>query len=303
MRMTSRIVQLLACVTLACVAADVPLSLERFLGGSAHAVRPARDGMLHYAPNGNFGPRGDYLPGDVGFNLADVNSVDQIDGLEVGVKGLVWIGQCNGVDGKFLRTVQPYARSQKLFGFYLMDDPDPRDVLSAAKLGLRCAAEDLKAEADWIHTNIPGAMTLIVLMNMSSSKVPSFDSTYNTVNSHVDLFGLGPYPCRTELNGCDYEMIDRYVTAAESWGIPRSRMVPIYQAFGGGKWRDDGGGQYILPTPDQERQILARWRALVKAPILDMAYSWGSQEADAALESAVDLKQVFSLHNKTPNLR
>jgi hypothetical protein len=294
---------MLACAILVCGAADIPLSLERFLCGSAHAARPPRDGALHYAPNGNFGPSGDYLPGGLGFNLADVNSLDQINGLRAGVKGLVWIGQCNGVDASFLRTVQQYAHSQKLFGFYLMDDPDPRKTAVAARPRRHCAAEDLKAEADWIHTNIPSAVTLIVLMNMSSSKTPSFDGTYNPINSHVDLFGLGPYPCRTELNGCDYEMIDRYVIAAESWGVPRSRIVPIYQAFGGGKWRDDSGGQYVLPTPDQERQILSSWRALVKAPVLDMAYSWGSQEADAALESAVDLKEVFSHHNSAPYLR
>ena len=303
MRLTARIPRLLACAAVALVAADVPLSLELLSGGRALALYPARDRVLHYAPNDNFGPNGDYLPGRLGFNLADVNTVDQINGLEAGVKGLVWIGQCNGVDIKFLRTVQPYARSRKLFGFYLMDDPDPRDVSAAAKLAPRCAAEDLRAESDWIHTNIPGALTLIVLMNMSSSKTPSFDGTYNPANSHVDLFGLSPYPCRTELNGCEYEMIDRYVTAAESWGVPRSRMVPIYQAFGGGEWRDDGGGQYVLPRPDQERQILARWRALVEAPILDMAYSWGSQKTDVALETATDLKGVFSLHNRAPNLR
>ena len=303
MRLTARIPRLLACAAVAWVAADVPLSLELLPGGRALALYPARDRVLHYAPNNNFGPNGDYLPGRLGFNLADVNTVDQINGLEAGVKGLVWIGQCSGVDIKFLRTVQPYARSQKLFGFYLMDDPDPRDVSAAAKLAPRCAAEDLRAESDWIRTNIPGALTLIVLMNMSSSKTPSFDGTYNPANSHVDLFGLSPYPCRTELNGCEYEMIDRYVTAAESWGVPRSRMVPIYQAFGGGEWRDDGGGQYVLPRPDQERQILARWRALVEAPILDMAYSWGSQKTDVALETATDLKGVFSLHNRAPNLR
>lgn len=303
MQVTARITRLLACATAASVVAGVPLSLALFDGGAAHTVHRARDGVLHYAPNGNFGPNGDYLPGRLGFNLADVNSVDQINGLKAGVKGLVWIGQCNGVDARFLRTVQPYAGSPKLFGFYLMDDPDPRDMLAAGKLTARCTAEDLKAESDWIHTNIPGAMTLIVLMNMSSSKTPSFDGSYNPANSHVDLFGLGPYPCRSELNGCDYEMIDRYVAAAESWGVPRSRVMPIYQAFGGGKWRDDGGGQYVLPNPDQARQILTRWRALVKAPVLDMAYSWGSQEADSALESAVDLKEVFSLHNRAPNLR
>ena len=59
----------------------------------------------------------------------------------------------------------------------------------------------------------------------------------------------------------------------------------------------------VTQITDQERQILARWRALVEAPILDMAYSWGSQKTDVALETATDLKGVFSLHNRAPNLR
>jgi len=252
---------------------------------------------LHYAPNANFDSNGKYLPSQAGFGMADVNSVSQLDALGRDVKGLVWVGQCNGADEKFRKTVQPYIGNPKLYGFYLMDDPDPRRMLQSGKLSVSCTPDNLKAESDWIHRHAPGAKTFIVPMNLSSSKTPSFKNTYNPTNSHVDLFGIDPYPCRTELNGCDYDMIDRYVLAAEAWGIPRSRMVPVYQSFGGGEWLDDNDGRYLLPTAEQTRQMLARWRKYVTAPEFDVVYSWGSQRSDAALEGAPDLQEVFSVHN------
>jgi hypothetical protein len=257
----------------------------------------AREGLrttLHFASNGNFDSNGNYLSGAVGFNLADVNSITQLNSLPDGVKGLVWVGQCNGVDTTFLDTVRPYIDNAKLFGFYLMDDPDP-----TGKYRTLCTAENLAAESDWIHANVPGAKTFILLMTMSSSEKPSFRGTYNPANSHVDLFGIDPYPCRTELNGCDYNEIDRYVAAAESWGVPRDSMVPVYQTFGGGNWVDDGGGRYTLPTVSQLQQILARWDALVPTPVFDYAYSWGLQNADTALGSSPDLQAVFWRRNKS----
>jgi hypothetical protein len=253
---------------------------------------------LHYAPNGNFDGSGKYLPGKLGFNLADVSNVRQLNALPDGVNGLVWIGQCNGVDAAFLGSVRPFIGSPKLFGFYLADDPEPRSGNVAGLRAHTCRAQDLKAEADWIHANVPGAMTFIVLMNLSSSSTPSFENTYNPINSHVDLFGIDPYPCRTELNGCDFDMIDRYVAAAEAWGVPRTSMVPVFQAFGRGKWRDGRGGQYALPDARQMRQILARWRALIPNPVFDMTYSWGSQNGDTALEGAPNLHAIISAHIK-----
>jgi hypothetical protein len=92
-------------------------------------------------------------------------------------------------------------------------------------------------------------------------------------------------------------MIDRYVAAAESGGVPRDSMVPVYQAFGGGYWRDDGGGKYVLPSVEQMQQILKRWDAFLPAPMFDFAYSWGSQKADDALERSPDLQAVFARHN------
>jgi hypothetical protein len=247
---------------------------------------------LHYGANSNFAADGSYLPGSIGLNLADVSSVSQLDSLPQGVKGLVWIGQCNGVDRPFMDAVQPYVGHSKLFGFYLMDEPDP-----TGKYQPLCVADNLKAEADFIHASVPGAKTFVLLMNMSSSKTPSFIDTYNFSNSHIDLFGIAPYPCRTELNGCDYEMVDHYVAAAEVSGIPRSSMVPVYQTFGGGNWVDDGGGQFSLPTLSQEQEILARWNTLLATPVFDFAYSWGSQNGDVALEASPDLQMLFAQHN------
>ncbi len=251
---------------------------------------------LHYAANHNFDRQGNYLPGRAGFDLADVGNVGQLEYLGAGEKALVWVGQCNGADERFQNTVQPYVGHPKVFGFFLMDDPDPRGVLAAGRPS--CAPDDLKAESDWIHARMPGAMTFIVLMNLSTSRTPSYERSYDPANSHIDLFGIDPYPCRTELPDCDYGMIDRYVAAAASWGIPYGQMVPFYQGFGGGDWSDGDGGKYSLPTAGQATAILARWKEHVAAPAFDAVYSWGSQRSDVALESEPDLQAVFSAHNR-----
>ena len=256
-------------------------------------TRASSRAALHFASNGNFDPAGNYVPSVAGFNLADVSSPAQLDSLPDGVKGLVWIGQCNGADAKFMDAVSPYIGNEKLFGFYLMDDPDP-----TGKHFSLCTADNLKAESDWIHANVPGAKTFILLMTMTSSRSPSFKDTYNPANSHVDLFGIDPYPCRTELNGCDYHQIDRYVAAAEAAGIPRDNMVPVYQTFGGGRWIDDGGGRYVLPSASQMHQIFLRWDALIPAPVFDFAYSWGSQNGDSALAGSQELQAVFMRRNQ-----
>jgi hypothetical protein len=248
--------------------------------------------VLHYASNRNFAPGGAYLPAMAGFNVADVSSVAQLDSLPPGVFGLVWVGQCNGVDQVFINTITPYIGHPKLFGFYMMDDPDP-----TGRYFSLCIAEKLKEEADWIHLKLPGAKTFVMLMNMSSPGTPSFKNTYNPANSHIDLFGLDPYPCHTEWGDCDYGIVDRYVRAAESWGVPRTLMVPVYQTFGAGNWRDGTGGRYMLPTAEQEQRLLDRWGILLPTPAFDYAYSWGSQNADTALESSPELQAVFMRHN------
>ncbi|MDP9223076.1 MAG: hypothetical protein M3P18_04340, partial [Actinomycetota bacterium] len=75
----------------------------------------------------------------------------------------------------------------------------------------------------------------------------------------IDLFGIDPYPCRSELDGCNYSMVGRYVSAAVSAGIPRANIVPVFHAFGGGAWSDDGDGSYLLPTAEQAARLLNTW--------------------------------------------
>ena len=93
-------------------------------------------------------------------------------------------------------------------------------------------------------------------------------------------------------------MIDRYVAAAASAGVPRPQMVPVYQAFGGGGWSDDHRGRYVLPKVVQEQEIIARWDALIPSAQFDYVYSWGSQRGDLALDSSSDLQTVFARHNR-----
>jgi hypothetical protein len=244
----------------------------------------------HYAPNRNFRKHRHvptYVPGKLGFNLADVSSVQQLDSLPAGVEGLVYLGLCNGADGSFIEAVRPFIGKAKLYGFYLIDEPDPTGSYKAL-----CPALNLKAEADWIRANAPGVKTFIVLMSLGTSARPEYMNTYNSANTDIELFGLDPYPCSRELRGCNYSVIDASVIAAQAAGIEAGQIVPVYQAFGGGRYKS-----WTLPSAAEEEAILARWAARVPAPAFDFAYSWGRQAADHALEDTSALQTVFAAHN------
>jgi hypothetical protein len=248
---------------------------------------------LHYAPNGNLSGSGAYEPGALGFNLADISASWALAYLPAGVKALVWLGDCGGATSSFQGQVQPFLGSSQVWGFYLMDEPSPGS----------CPAADLKAESDWIHANDPGAKTFIIEENLSASYHPSYMGGYTPANSDIDYYGLDPYPCRDDtypvpLDGCNDTYITLAVTAAEKAGIPSADIVPVYQAFGGGSYTDDGNGTYLLPTAAQEQQILSTWEGLIASPAFDYAYSWGVQDGDTALSDApASLQQVFAAHN------
>src|SRR5580700_7349635 len=103
-------------------------------------------------------------------------------------------------------------------------------------------AANLKAEADWIHANVPGAKTFMVEENMSADTSPTF--IYSPANTGIDLFGLDPYPSNINVpNNYDLNIIPAAVSAAETAGVPLADIVPVYQAFGGG-----GYASWIVPT-------------------------------------------------------
>ena len=255
------------------------------------SVAPTGLAKWHYTANGVFSGS-TYSPGADGFNLVDVESTWWANHLPAGTKALVWLGLCNGADSTFTSTVTPYLNNPGVLGYYLFDEPDPTGQWKA-----QCTAANLKAESDWIHTHDPGKLTFLMLMNMSSNSHPTYEGTYNPANTGIDLYGLDPYPCRSELNGCDYTYITKRVAAAEAWGIPQSALVPVFQTFGGGGWVDDGGGSYALPTADQEKQLLATWDSVLPAPVFDYAYSWGTQNGDTSLNTSPDLQTVITAHN------
>jgi len=282
------------------------LKLHKSMAARAASTLPARGAPMpttgasssptgprtseHYGANGNFSGPADQ-PGADGFNLADVSSNAQTAALPAGMKGLAWIGSCAGATAAFRSTIRSYIGDPKVFGFYLMDEPDPSV----------CSAANLKSESEWIHANDPATYTFIVETDLSVSSHPTYMGGYNPANSDIDLYGIDSYPCRSEnprSAPCQYSWLVLSVTAAEREGIPLAAIVPVYQTFGGGTWVDDEGGSYKLPTAAQESKILSTWAQLVPTPVFDYAYSWGSQHGDRSLISSPPLQQVFLEHNK-----
>jgi hypothetical protein len=205
------------------------------------------------------------------------------------------VGQCNGADAAFQSIVGAVIDHPRLHGFYLMDDPDP-----TGRWAPSCPASALQAEADWIHSQRPDALAFVALMNLGSSSDPVFSPEYAPETTHLDAFGVAPYPCRTGWAQCDLTMIDRFVAAALRAGVPLDRIVPTYQTFGDGSWRSDSGGPYRLPMAPEMEAMLTRWRALAPSPPFDYAYSWGAQRGDVSLASSKELKNVFEMLNTRP---
>ena len=53
-----------------------------------------------------------------------------------------------------------------------------------------------------------------------------------------------------------------------------------------------------MPTPTEEEEIVRQWQVLVPNPVFDMAYSWGSQRDDYALEGDAVLRRFFATLNR-----
>lgn len=246
---------------------------------------------MHYVAGGGIESNGTYAAGSAGFNLADVQSLEQLNALPEGTKGLVWLDKAEGVTSDFIKNVSQYIGNDKLFGFYLADEPDP-----TGKWGTKVSAADLKAESDWIHANVPGAKTFIVMMNMGATTDPTYMNTYNPANTGIDYYGLDPYPVRSG-GQLDLSVIDKNVQAAIKAGIPMESIVPVYQAFGGGGWSTDTGGKYVMPTAAQMQAMIDHWGAVVPDPVFDYTYHWESQNGDQALSTNSALLDVFREHH------
>ncbi|BAB48130.1 hypothetical protein [Mesorhizobium japonicum] len=91
---------------------------------------------LHYASGGSATD-----VATTGFNLVDVSSVDELNALPAGTKGLVWLDEANGATSSFIQKVTPFIGNPNVFGFFLVDEPDP-----TGKWGTYATADNLKAD-------------------------------------------------------------------------------------------------------------------------------------------------------------
>lgn len=258
----------------------------------------------HFAANGNFSGN-TYTPAKCAFNVADVSSVSVLNSLPAGVMGLVYIGYSSGgADSTFQSMVNPFIGNPRVLGFYLADEPD-----ITGTWGTYYSPANLEAQSDYIHAHFQNAKTFIVLANQGSDSTPTFVakdkntgkvSAYTYSNTHVDYFGLDPYPIQsqfsTQLSSNSQQFITTYITGyvsqAISSGITKATIIPVYQAFG-----NYSGGDWVLPTVTQQEQIFNAWAALVPTPYFDYTYSWGTQDGDTALSDASSLQPVFTAHN------
>lgn len=250
-----------------------------------------------YAAGGNM-INGEYVAGALGFNLADVSSLGNLNRLPEGTKGLVYVGSsaggCSGDTPQFRAYVEPYRDNPKLWGFYLMDEPYARQVGSTPP----CPMANLKAETEYIHAHFAGVKTYVKMGNIGSTNAPDYKDF--GLSGILDVYGVGGYPCRTVnlgkpgmTDGCDMPMIDRYVKAAVDAGIPKSKLAPTYQAFGG--WDN----AFLIPTAKQEQDILTRWKELLPDPPMEMAYQYGQQpKSTGAISTVKYLQDVFYDWNK-----
>jgi serralysin len=236
-----------------------------------------------------------YAPGNLGFNLADVSSLSILNLLPEGVKGLVYVGGsnggCSGDSPQFRAFVDQFKGNAKLWGFYLMDEPYGRQVGSTPA----CPMINLKAETDYVHANFPGISTFVKLGNIGSTTKPDYMDF--SIPGMLDVYGVGGYPCRTANAGpdkCEYEMIDRYVKAALDAHIPREKMAPTYQAFGG--WDN----VFVVPSSAQMQKLLDKWHTLLPSPPMSFAYSYGQQpKSTSAISTNPALQAVFRDWNAT----
>lgn len=243
----------------------------------------------HYAANGNFDSHGTYAPGAWGFNLADVSTVNQLRALPAADRALIYVGVCVSPEqpafsSSFVPALERFIGDPRVFGFYLVDEP----------VATSCPPQNLRADSDRIHSLFPGSRTFMVLRNVGTDSVPSYDGAYTPQNTHVDLAGVAVYPVRSGGGDPDYTEIARGVAGAQRIGWPQRSLVPVYQTFGGGDWTN---GTWVLPTPAQERQILAAWARVLPRPVFDYSYSWGVQRKDSALSTSRELQGVFARHN------
>ncbi|TDD66243.1 hypothetical protein E1293_39385 [Actinomadura darangshiensis] len=231
----------------------------------------------------------------LGYDLFDVDpDEDAIASLPKGGRALLWVGNttCGGFQQEsaatFAATVKRFAGNDRVYGWYLSDEPNTGDCPGIAG--------KIRQRADIVHRYAPGQKAFASLTDWPMRPLkPSA--------THLDLIGLDPYPCRTGRTDCDLRAIDTMVGQAARAGFARRMIVPVFQTFG--QSCNDGEKNWRMPDEAQLQSLLDRWERLVPRPAFDVSYSWGRQGAWACPTLAdasgrgggPDLQAVMKRHN------
>ena len=245
------------------------------LGVMAQAVATEPREYLHFTVN----LHGDYTgAASTGFNLAGVSTLTALRALPEGMKGVYWLGngynlECSWrlSDRQITDTVPAIKDNPKFSGIYFISD-EPHPGLCPD------APQRLAERTALIHSLDPRGRTFTVVLN--GSKDPT---EFAQMKDAADYIGVDPYPCnvKNELTGCAYAALHQRIDQALAAGIPATRIVPVFQAFGQGCTSSDRrySPYYRLPTVAETEIMLAIWdkKIPVKDRPFDMAYSWGQQ--------------------------
>jgi len=251
------------------------LVISVILGIMAQAVAAEPREHLHFTVN----LRGDYTgAASACFNLSGVSNLSALRALPEGMKGVYWLGngynlECSWrlSDRQIANAVLAIKDNPKFSGiYYISDEPHPG----------RCpdAPQRLAERTALIHSLDPRGRTFVVVLNGSYAP-----TEFAQMKDAADYIGVDPYPCnvRNELTGCAYAALRQRIDQALGAGIPTTRIVPVFQAFGQVCTGSDRryAAYYRLPTVAETEAMLAIWdeKVPVKDRPFDMAYSWGKQ--------------------------
>ncbi len=254
----------------------------------------------------------------LGFNLFDVGGSQNnpsgvnttVNSLPTGVKALVWVGNLDNTNctpgfsyAQFTAQVDALKNNSRVFGYYLADEPHPSICPSAAS--------DILARADYIKAHAPNQKSFIVVLDGSNMCGANLGCEYAALapgNTHVDYFGIDPYPCHYATDQvtpvpCDNNSITQRVNSAVASGIPLSAVVPTFQAFGQAGRTDGKTVYYRLPTSSELTSMLNVWDSLVPNPAFDFSYTFGVQcsascPAPQAISNTPYLQTIISNHNQ-----
>jgi hypothetical protein len=257
----------------------VLLAIPIVLAAVSQAVAVEQVEPLHMTVNLD----GDFSgAASVGFNLADVSTLLALRTLPEGMKGVYWLGngynlECSWrlSDSQVTNIVLAIKDHPKFSGIYFIsDEPHPAVCPDAPRR--------LAERSALIHSLDPRARTFVVVLNGSSAP-----TEFAQLKDSADYIGVDPYPCnfRNEVAGCNYAALRERIDQALAAGIPRTRIVPVLQAFGQicVSSRGKNSPYYRLPTLVETEIMLGIWdeKVPVKDRPFDMTYSWGRQASVA----------------------